>query len=334
MWHVGIDLHRATVVVAAVNDTGEAMKPITIACEDTAAIVEAVKKLGPFRAVIEASGTYRWLYDLLRPYGTILLAHPLRLRAMIQRRSKTDKLDAQLLANLLRINQIPVAYIPPEPYQQLRDLTRCRARLARDQGRVKIKLRGLLARQNRQAPYRVPFGVRGIAWFRQQDFGPIENLVRDELLARLDHFGRQVAILDQHIVKLHQAFPQAEALTTIHGVGLFSALLIVAELGEVERFRTAKQVGAYAGLTTRVQQSGNHCYRGSITRQGSPWLRWILVEAAMKATREDVALKNFYTRVRKRASAKIARVATARKLAEICWKRLRRWHSEHATAAA
>jgi len=213
MWHVGIDLHRATVVMAAVSDTGEAMRPITIACQHTAAIVDAVKKLTPFRAVIEASGTYRWLYDLLRPCGAILLAHPLRLRVMIQRRSKTDKLDAQLLADLLRINQIPLAYIPPEPYQQLRDLTRCRARLARDQAMVKIKLRALLARRNRQAPYRVPFGVRGIVWFRKQDFGPIENLIRDELLARLDYFGRQLAIVDQHMTALCAAFPQTEVLT-------------------------------------------------------------------------------------------------------------------------
>ena len=131
MWHVGIDLHRATVVVAAVNDAGETVNPITIPCSDTAAIVNAVNGLGTFRAVIEACGTYRWLYDLLRPHGTVLLAHPMRLRAMIQRRTKTDKLDAQLLANLLRINQIPLAYIPSEPYQQLRDLTRCRARLGR-----------------------------------------------------------------------------------------------------------------------------------------------------------------------------------------------------------
>jgi transposase len=284
--------------------------------------------LKPFRAVIEASGTYRWLYDLLRPYGTVLLAHPLRLRAMIQRRTKTDKLDAQLLANLLRIDQIPLAYIPPEPYQQLRDLTRGRARLVRDQAEVKIKLRALLARQNRQAPYRVPFGVRGMAWFRTQDFGPIENLVRDELLERLKHYQRQLAILEEHVSRVQKAFPQVEVLLEIHGIGPYSALLIVAELGEVERFRTAKQVGAYAGLTSRVHQSGGHCHRGSITRQGSPWLRWILVEAAMKVVREDAGLKNFYTRVRKRSSAKIARVATARKLAEICWKRLRRWQQE------
>ena len=80
MWHVGIDLHRTTVVLAAVHDIGGAMNPITIPCPDSASIVEVVKALGPFRAVIETTGTYRWLYDLLRPYRTVLLAYPMRLR--------------------------------------------------------------------------------------------------------------------------------------------------------------------------------------------------------------------------------------------------------------
>lgn len=284
--------------------------------------------------MIEASGTYRWLYELLRPYGTILLAHPHRLQAIIQRRSKTDKLDAQLLANLLRINQIPLAYIPPEPYHSLRELARCRARLGRDLAKVKIKLRAILARRNTETPYKTPFGRRGLAWFAQQDFGPIENLLRDELLGRFQHFSRPIAILDHRLVDVQAVFPQTEALLDIYGIGLFSALMIVAELGEVERFRLAKQVGAYTGLTSRGHQSGGHCYQGSITRQGSPWLRWVLVEAAMKAVRRDAALKNFYMRVRKRSGAKIARVAAARKLAEICWKRLRRWQREQAAQAA
>ena len=335
MWHVGIDLHKETIVVAAVKDDGEVIEPVRISCQETKAILEAFRPLGRFRAVIEASGTYRWLYDLLRPYGTILLAHPLRLRAMIQRRSKTDKLDAQLLSNLLRINQIPLAYIPPENYQRLRELTRSRARLGQYQAKAKIQLRAMLARGNRTSPYRMPFGVRGLAWFRAQDFGPIENLLRDELLERLRHFDRQTAILDRHIAAMRQAFPEVEAILDIRGIGLFSALLIVAELGEVERFCVAKQVGAYSGLTSRVHQSGGHCYRGSISRQGSPWLRWILVEAAIKAVRgEDEALKNFYTRVRKRSGAKIARVAVARKLAEICWRRLRDWQRTHTARAA
>ena len=125
-----------------------------------------------------------------------------------------------------------------------------------------------------------------------------------------------------------------EALLDIYGMGVFSALVIVAELGEAERFRTAKQVGSYAGLSCQVHQSGNHCYHGSITRQGSPWLRWILVQVAVHVVRKDPALRNFYTRIRKRSSAKIARVAVARKLAEICWKRLRRWHREQENKAA
>ena len=171
MWHIGIDLHRRMLVMAAVKDDGQVIDPVRIACQDTAAILNAVEDLKPFRAVIEATGTYRWLYDLLSPRGTVLLAHPLRLRAMIQRRAKTDKLDAQLLANLLRIDQIPLAYVPPKKYQQLRDLTRCRARLARGGAKAKINLRALLARQNLTAPYKIPFGPRGLAWFRKQDFG-------------------------------------------------------------------------------------------------------------------------------------------------------------------
>ena len=122
-------------------------------------------------------------------------------------------------------------------------------------------------------------------------------------------------------------------ITRYHNPDVRKVGLIVAELGEVERFSLAKQVGAYAGLTVRIHQSGGHCYHGSITQQGSPWLRWILVEAAMKVVRRDVALKNFYTRVRKCSSAKIARVAVARKLAEICWKRLRHWHGVAASQA-
>ena len=334
MWHVGIDLHRQFIVMAAVRDNGEVMEPVKISCQDTSTIVDVIRSLVPFRAVIEASGTYRWLYDLLHPHGTVLLAHPLYLRAMVQRRSKTDKLDAQLLANLLRINQIPLAYVPPEPYQRLRDLTRCRAKLAQDRAETKIKLRDLLARKNLVSSYKTPFGPRGLAWFRGQDFGPIENLVRDELLARMDHYTRQIKIFDEQLAQCRSEFPQTDALVGLYGIGPYSALLIVAELGEVDRFRSAKQVGAYAGLTSRVHQSGGHCYRGSITRQGSPWLRWILIEAALKTVRKDVALKNFYNRIRKRSGAKIARVAAARKLAEICWKRLRRWEYEHAEKAA
>src|SRR5262249_17346536 len=180
-------------------------------------------------------------------------------------------------------------------------------------------------------PYRVPFGPRGLAWFAKQDFGPIDNDVRDELMARLGHYRKQISGVDARLEALRDDFPQVAASLDLRGIGLYSALVVVAELGEVGR---GGEVGAYAGLTARVRQSGDHCRHGAITREGSPLLRWVLTEAAMKVIREDVALRNFYTRIRKRSSAKTARVAVARKLAEIGWKRLRRGHSQKAGTAA
>src|SRR6185295_18140635 len=173
---------------AAISDAGEVRPPVRFDCSQVSEIAGAFERLRPFRAVIEATRAYRWLFKLLSPLGTVLLAHPFRLRAMVQRRSKTDRLDAQLLANLLRINQIPLAYIPPEHYQQLRDVTRHRARLSRQAAAAKNQLRGLLARHNLMAPYRSMFGVRGCRWVSHQEFGPVDNLVRDELLLRLDHY--------------------------------------------------------------------------------------------------------------------------------------------------
>jgi len=334
VWHIGIDLHRKTLVIAAVHESGEVRPPESFECSDVKGIVECVTKLQPFRAVVEATGTYRWLYRLLRPLGMVLLAHPLMLRAMIQRRCKTDRLDAQLLANLLRINQIPLAYIPSDEYQLLRDITRHRARMGRGLAMVKTSLRALLARHNMEAIYKCPFGPRGLYWFAKQDFGLVDNAIRDELLERFEHYNKQMEAVDAHLAGLRSKYPQAEVLTELYGIGLFTALLVIGELGEVERFRNAKQAGAYTGLTPRVSQSGEHNYHGHVSRQGSAWLRWVLIEAAMKLVRRDVALANFYTRIRKRSSAKIARVAAARKLAEICWKRLRRWHREHKEQAA
>lgn len=333
MWHLGIDLHRHTVVIAAINDAGEVRPAVKFDCSQPGEIERFCEQFQPFRCVIEATSTYRWLYKLLSPLGTVLLAHPFRLRAMVQRRSKTDRLDAMLLAQLLRINQIPLAYVPSEHYQMLREITRQRCRLTSAQTQVKSFLRWLLARHNLIAPYKCPFGPRGLTWFQRMDFGPVDNPIRDELLERLRHFDKELMAMDRRLESLRLEYPEVEVLTELHGIGLFSAMLIVSEFGDVSRFRTAKQAGAYTGLTPRVDQSGSHCYVGHISKQGSPWLRWILLEAAMKIVHKDIGLANFYTRIRKRASAKIARVATARKLAEICWKRLRRWHREHSELA-
>jgi transposase len=332
MYYVGIDLHKRDLVAAVEDERGPVGKPRRFACRDEAAIVAHLAAHRPFRAVIEASASYRWLHERLSPLGEVVLAHPLRLRASIARPAKTDKLDAALLARLLKMDQIPESYVPPKGYQELRELTRARARLSRAATEAKNQLHHLLTARNIEAPYRSPFGVRGQRWMRALDLGVVGNLQRDELLGRLEHYVAEQAHLDEALAQMANGFPQIEALSDIRGVGLYTALLVVAEIGEPERFTQPGQVASYAGLAARVYQSGEQDYHGHITRQGSPWLRWVLVQVAIKAIGKDRKLANFYERVRKRSSRHIARVAVARKLAEICWIRLRRWQRAQAAA--
>lgn len=332
MWYVGIDLSWRSAVVAAVDDKSRRIAPRSLKCSEPETIVEFMRAHRPFKAVIEASGTYRWLHDLLAPEGEVVLAHPLRLKAIWSGRAKTDKIDAKVLADLLRADLIPESYVPPERHQGLRDITRSRARLVREHVHARSSLKMLLARRNVRSPWTTPFGVRGLEWLGRLELPAVSALARDELVDRIRYFDSAISRVDAELVKVAADFPETEAITDIHGIGLYSALLVVAELGEPGRFTNPKQVGAYTGLTSRVWQSGSREVRGSISHQGSPWLRWILVEAAMKVVRRDEALRRFYLRVKRRSGFARARVAVARKLAEICWKRLRAWHDKRRAA--
>ena len=135
-----------------------------------------------------------------------------------------------------------------------------------------------MARHNSKAPYKCPFGARGIYWFSRQDFGPVDNPIRDELLKRLVHYGEELAAVDARLESLRPQFPQVESLIVLHGVGLFTAMVVISEFGDVTRFRGAKQVGAYTGLTARIDQSGSHSYSGHIRDRARPgcvtfWLK-------------------------------------------------------------
>lgn len=326
MRFVGIDLHKRFLVVAVEDERGRPRKPRRFDCREIEEIRGYFKGLGRFAAVIEASSSYRWLYELLEPLGEVILAHPLRLRAIVSGRAKTDKLDAALLARLLRGGLIPPSYIAPRPYHELREITRARARLSRKRTEARNEVHALLSRANVHVPFVNAFCKAGQRWIAEADLGCSANLIRDELLRRMAYFDEELALIDRRLSEVSHSFPEVEALQDIHGIGRYSALLVIAEIAEPWRFRDGRLVGAYAGLTPRVNQSGEHCYRGHITHQGSPWLRWILVQIAMHVVRRDPALRNFYQRIRKRSSAKIARVAVARKLAAICWVRLMRWH--------
>ena len=232
MYYIGIDLHKQDLVMAMEDERGPVGRPRRIACRDVDAIRAAVQRWRPFRAVVEASASYRWLYDLLTPVGEVVLAHPLRLRAITAARAKTDRLDARLLAQLLRANLIPTAYVPPARYQQLRDLTRSRARLSHGATLAKNQMHALLARANVHPPLKTLFGPRGRRYLAGLDLGLSGNLARDELMRRLEHYGREIAAFDAHLEAVASEFPEAKSVEVLHGIGRF--------LGPLQQGRTGR----------------------------------------------------------------------------------------------
>jgi transposase len=129
------------------SDEGRRVKPRRYSNRETERILAFVTSRGEFRAVIEATGSYRWLYELPSPHGEVILAHPKRLAAIWSARAKTDKIDAMTLAELLRADMIPTAYVPSLEYQELRDLTRERAKLVWGRTRAEFSARVGVARK-------------------------------------------------------------------------------------------------------------------------------------------------------------------------------------------
>lgn len=214
---MGVDLHKRFLVVAKEDDRGRSRKPRRFECSDLDGIAKFFDSARPFKAVIESSSSYRWLYDLLSPMGEVILAHPLRLRAIVAGRAKTDKLDAALLAKLLRAGLIPTSYVPPRPYQDLREITRARARLSRRKTEAKNELHAILARRNVRSPYVNAFCKSGVRWLARLELPAADRIVRDELLKRIAHFDQELLAVDQTLKNDEGEIPRGGGLDGSEG---------------------------------------------------------------------------------------------------------------------
>jgi len=212
MWYAGIDLHRRTAVVAMVDDARNRVRPRTYQCSRPGQIAELISKRRPFRAVIEASCAYRWLHDLLVPHGEVVPAHPLLSKSIWNTRAKTDKKDAEELAELLRSDRILRAYIPPERYQGLRDLTRERARMVWGRTEAENTLHSILWRMNMESRFASLSGKGTLKWLESVELPAYLAPMRDERFERVRYFKRTTARLDADLARIAEGFPETAAL--------------------------------------------------------------------------------------------------------------------------
>ena len=327
-YYLGLDVHKVRTQYCLMDPAGEIRTEGSLPTEDVATIVP-----DDCACVLEATGSWHHTYDALRSCAAVVkLAHPSHVKAIASARVKTDKIDARILAHLLRCDLVPEAWAPPAEVRELRDLVRLRWRFVAQRITAKNRISNLLARHCLRYGGTDLFGRGGRAWLADLDLDAHTRTLVELLLASIDEADVHVCALTTVLRERLRGAPEVALLTTIPGVGFLTAATLLAELGDPRRFGRAAQVSAYFGLVPRVRASADVAHYGRITRAGSPHARRALVEAAHVAVRLPGPLRDRYLSRAHRRGKKVALVAAARELLELSWTLLDRGEVYRAAA--
>ena len=322
------DLHKQHVEAVLLNDDGSLRLRQRILTNRAALVKFAQQHLSPtIPLAVEATFNTWAIVDLLTPFvQKIVVSNPLRTRAIAAAKIKTDKVDALVLAQLLRLDYLPTVWIPDLATRQLRRATTERTQLTQDRTALKNRIHAILHQRLLDAPTGDLFSPVNLAWLRALDLEPLGRSQLDRLLRLYDQLQTEITQVSNSLaVHAHSSAP-VKLLMTLPGVDFAVAETVLGALGDISRFPSPDRAAAYLGLVPSTRQSGNHCYHGSITKQGSGHARWMLVQAAQQLGKNPGPLGVFFRRLAKRKNRNVAVVATARKLVTIAWHMLK--HNE------
>jgi transposase len=315
---IGCDLHRKSITLCVVNPARKVLGRGTFSNLDTAGMLMWMSKWRPFQIVVEATAHYEWFWQKVESVAErVLLAHPGKLRIIAESTRKSDRIDAQVLAEFLALDMIPPAYRPTPRERAHRRLVRHYARLRRRTTSIRCRIRSIMADYN--GDRRDLFSLQGRIFLGKAPVCAADRFVLDQLLAELVFLEEQTGALRHHL----RAFAKAagphesaarEVLNSIPGVGPVTVDVVISELGDVRRFRSIKRACAYAGLIPGVRESAGKRKELQITKQGSPLLRWALVEAAWRVVRFNRRWQSIFESLTRRRGRKRAIVAVARRL--------------------
>jgi len=327
--YVGIDVHKKMCQAAVLDNDGTLLDEIRFP-NDGEGIEEFSDKLTTFRddvkAVVESTGNL-WIqiHDRLEEHGfDVSLSNPSKTRLIAEAKVKTDKVDAKTLAGLLRADMLPTCYVPGEELRSRRELLRHRLRLVRTRTEVKNRIHSLLDKHGLRMPETSSFSKVNIAWLRSLSLRFMDDAILRSDLALLETVDGQVEVIEEKIAALAAEDHQVRLLMTMTGVGYFTAMLIMVEVGDIGRFRSDKRFASWMGLVPSVHQSGERTRIGGVSGPGNKRLRWVMVECAHTAVRHDARLGALYERQLRRRSEGSAMVAVAHEMARIVYFMLRK----------
>jgi transposase len=279
---------------------------------------------GPRQVVVEASGFWPAFARAVAPEADrLVMVHPQRVKAIASARLKNDRVDSEILAHLSRADLLPEAWMADEQTQQLRLLVRLRVSLGRQRTRAKNQMQSVLHQEGFLKPVSDVFGRRGRAWLAGLALSPMARRTVDTWLREVDHLEREIGGLTRELEAMAKLDARARWLETVPGIGAYSAMLILSEIGEIGRFGCKRALASYAGLTPAVRESAGKRAKGSIGHHGSSLLRWIMLQVAQVAARCSPAARAWFLRLKKRKPTQVAKIALARKLLVAVWSLLR-----------
>ena len=322
---VGLDVHKRAVEVCIVAEGGQLLERASVAGTRAALEALATTRLLPTDQVALEATTHCWaVLRVLKPHvARVVVSNPLATKAIAQAKIKTDKVDAAVLAQLLRCDFLPLVWEPDALTEQRRVLSSRRAGLVAERTRLKNRIHAVLAQALVAVPVGDLFSAQGHAWLEKQQLPSLSRQLIDSDLRLLATCEAELSTLEQTLVQEAHADARVRLLMTLPGVDYTVGLALVAVLGEIDRFADGDHAAAYLGLVPSTHQSGEHCYHGPITKQGNRRARWLLIQAAQHVASHPGPLGVFFRRLLKKKNRNVAVVATARKLVVIAWHMLK-----------
>jgi len=314
MKYIGCDFHPSFQQIAMLDkETGEMVERRLLHTEEARAFYEGLQ--GPVIVGIEASGNTHWFESLLASCRQQLwIGDAAAIARQEGRKQKHDRRAAALILKLMLENRFPRIWVPTVEERELRQLLMHRHHLVRMRTQVKNQLQHIALNQGWQKKRKL-WSEAGLELLRNLKLGPWTQRRRDTLLEMLKDLEEKIRPLDQAVAKEAEQREAARRLATHPGVGPVIALATVLTMGEVNRFADSRRWVSYLGLNPSEHSSGQSRRLGSISKQGNPFLRQLLVEGAITATRGDKDLARTSARLKARKHHGVAKVAVARKLA-------------------
>ena len=326
MRFIGLDVHRDFCEVA-IAEAGAVRLAGRVPTEPEALTLFAQSLGGDDEVALEATGNALKIARIIEPHvGRVVLANPKAVKGITRAGAKTDKIDARTLAKLLAGGFLPAVWLPDEQTRILRRRISARAQLVRQRTRAKNQVHATLVRNLKgKPPVSDLFGTRGRRWLAAQVLPADEQETVAACLRQIAFLDGEVALVERALAEQVLASTEMRRLLTLPGVNFVTAAALLAAIGDIGRFPTARQLVSYLGLDPRVNQSGTEPARhGRISKQGPGETRHVLVEAAWHASRAPGPLRAFHQRITARRGGNIATVAVARKLTVIAWHMLSR----------